>query len=1111
MEKWNNAKDLCSLQKLQKAGKLDALGVKHLKALKSWQSGLVKSVGKSVVQDAISTALMEGLFNPNLQLLVSEIVKKLEGKIAKKVEEEIDSALLTRFVTEQLAKKNNNEENIEDIINEALDQAEDDDRAKTISKEIALGTIRGTNNKGNAIAKSLQFISGVVDAALTRNELELDKYPRDFCNKFNIKLKDNNKSEKTTSSTHKDDLQKAIKSLLKEQFKNFLLKYILYQNTFNSLQEKLLNLFEQNFKEDIENLVDEILQKPQIEELSDKQFKKLIEEQLQNFFLPTPQKSYFDFCVTTEDLGHLTYIKDCLTFKGTMEESFEQCNKQLEKYYVGCFKERTADEINIQYNVISAKAYIKETILGQFTGKITGFISKYSNTYVINPMIHRVLNFKFKKVENNEIQHLVSKKLDNPQDVSSEYTDHLRELGVGPDASYQEIRKSYIKLCQEHHPDKVKGSDEHAIQARKESTEKIKKIINARDYLTKDKDQALHPTTHNHDDTNVHTPTTESSDASNTVNTTQPNSSQEENTNRHKTAELDLYGADTNDHQLNSGESNDQTNHLNNIFQNLRIPSNFEHGNGTGNKRKGSQSLVDEGNQKVMKAAINNHEGRLKVINCTLSSIAYAMNTTSKNVQDEIPRASGFRIHEFKTNLVKILNLKRQDDVYDHVVEFIGGQVDKKTWQNNILDNIDRLFFEEADQYITGPLFLCFRRSDGSGHMVNIERIADRRIRIIDSQTNRIITKRDIPEDNLAQYLKKQDVLSIHLLGMKKRASRYSSDTLDTIHQNKQSTLKVSNPYNFDPAKNSEILTMVIKPGDSGSCIFLAQGKYNDPDQMLVSGGIQSKAPGTSEQISPQWTQVKPRVEQQGAYINNPRALRSVAESQPIYPNNQSAAGIEKNTVVNLQVKEFNKAIFMLKQEGGQIGVMSAYNCPFLRQDTDNFVKLQENSVTVPLHPGANEPKLMVTGTFSGCSLIIGVGEYDLRIFHDGRPADNREEKIQEIENENRQIMRLEHADNAEDSAHSHSYTMGTPSGGMHKVTMFLCYNNASKKWELIKQRVSETITGGSIAIRLEGFKTIEIPEYNDFINSDWIIDIPDDHTHVIDIMGYNPDLTTMN
>jgi len=808
MKKWDNAKDLYSLQKLQKAGKLDAMGVKQLKELKSCQSKImVKHVGKSVLQDAISTTLMEGLFNPNVQLLMSELVKKLEGKIAEKVEDEIDSDLLNSFVTKQLTTENDKELSLEKLIQKTLEDQLDSERAINISENIVCGAIRGTDAKGKIrgsikIAKTLQAISGIADTILTG--VELEKYPREFCSKFNDKLKEkgaNNESESTTISieNRKDNLQKTLTSLLKNQFKDFLLEYILYEDTFNSLKEKLLNLFEQHFQAEIKKLVDENFQNGQIKNLSDKQFKKLIEALPKYFSLTSPQKSYFDFCITTDELGHLSFIGDLLTFKGTIEESFNECNKQLEKYYGSCLKERTADEVDIKHNVISAKEYIKETILGQFTGKITGFISKYSSTYVINPMIHRVLSFKFKKAESNEIQHLVPKELSNTQDLSSEHADHFRELGVGSNASLQEINKAYRKLSLEHHPDKVKGSDEHSEQSRKERTEKQTKLNLALEALIEFREKTSNNAKHSNEDSNIHTPTTEYNDGFNTVNTPQTNAAEDQKPNRSKTSDLAVYGADKNDPQLNARESNGEINDINGNFQKPR-PYNFEYGNGTGNKRKASESPEDTGVQKSFRSGFNDHQGEQATKNCAAIAVAIMHGVTAKAIKETIEGLGGIMKHNIKGLLLNSYKLTS----FTHIFE---------SAYNNF-NNIDRKIHNDLQGTLNKKAILCFTRDDGTGHAIVVESNSDKKILILDAQGHKIATKQTITGENLSDYLSKEKVKTVSLIGIKKDSFKQNQDTdLDNIIKNLNAlVLDDSNTVEANKILGSDDIDRDVKP-----------------------------------------------------------------------------------------------------------------------------------------------------------------------------------------------------------------------------------------------------------------------------------------------------------
>lgn len=247
---------------------------------------------------------------------------------------------------------------------------------------------------------------------------------------------------------------------------------------------------------------------------------------------------------------------------------------------------------------------------------------------------------------------------------------------------------------------------------------------------------------------------------------------------------------------------------------------------------------------------------------------------------------------------------------------------------------------------------------------------------------------------------------------------------------------------------------------------------------MDIGGTTQSKP----SLLPADWNTIKDIA--QPLTLDNHTKLHELAKFKPIYPNNQgSTKEIELLNIVFLELKEVNNTLIIIKNknmfdsEGSDSApLIPAYNIPFLTQDTGTFENLQKNSVTVPLFPGNNDPKLAITGTFTGCSLILGVGEHDIKIFHDAKPNNNKIEKEREIIRENRYITRVDHADSVLSEGNGYySYTTQAPDDNsiMLKVNMFLSYNEDTQKWYIIKQRVADVPQQNGITCELHGYQII--------------------------------------
>lgn len=107
-----------------------------------------------------------------------------------------------------------------------------------------------------------------------------------------------------------------------------------------------------------------------------------------------------------------------------------------------------------------------------------------------------------------------------------------------------------------------------------------------------------------------------------------------------------------------------------------------------------------------------------------------------------------------------------------------------------------------------------------------------------------------------------------------------------------------------------------------------------------------------------------------------------------------------------------NRLIFYI--DPNQEGEFTAHYSPYIG-NTSNWESLLKTEVKVKLNQP--EHKYVLTGTFSGCSLLIAVGKEEMNIYHDSKPGDDVSDKTTKLKKcdqgseEIRKIIRIDHSD----------------------------------------------------------------------------------------------------
>lgn len=110
----------------------------------------------------------------------------------------------------------------------------------------------------------------------------------------------------------------------------------------------------------------------------------------------------------------------------------------------------------------------------------------------------------------------------------------------------------------------------------------------------------------------------------------------------------------------------------------------------------------------------------------------------------------------------------------------------------------------------------------------------------------------------------------------------------------------------------------------------------------------------------------------------------------------------------------------MFKIMPNEQGDHGAHYCPYL-QNTHNWSELHKSEAIVKLTDPQHN--YVLTGTFSGCSFIVAIGEHDMKVYHDSKPEKSIAEKNAGIHSDGvkRRIIRVDHPDHENNDEFSHS------------------------------------------------------------------------------------------